>query len=125
VLAEAEEIEGNISEEEIKKRVDFRDKNVFTIDPEDAKDFDDALSIEELENGNYKIGIHIADVSHYVAKGNHLDKQALKRGNSVYLVGQVIPMLPEKLSNVLCSLVPYKDRLTYSVIAEITPRGNL
>jgi len=125
VLAEAEKIESGIPEEEIKKRVDFRDKNVFTIDPEDAKDFDDALSVEELGNGNLQIGIHIADVSHYVERGNHLDKHALKRGNSVYLVGQVIPMLPEKLSNVLCSLVPYKDRLTYSVIVELTHRGKL
>ena len=125
VLAEAEEIESGISEEEIKKRVDFRGKNVFTIDPEDAKDFDDALSVEELDNGNLKVGIHIADVSHYVTKGNPLDEQALKRGNSVYLVGQVIPMLPEKLSNHLCSLVPYKDRLTYSVVVELTHRGKL
>ncbi len=125
VLNEAEEISTEIPEDEIKKRIDFRDKNVFTIDPEDAKDFDDALSIEELENGNLEIGIHIADVSHYVDRGKPLDKQALKRSNSVYLVGQVIPMLPEKLSNVLCSLVPYKDRLTYSVIVEITKRGKL
>ncbi|RPI70167.1 MAG: ribonuclease R, partial [Ignavibacteriales bacterium] len=125
VLAEAEEIEGTITREEIETRVDFRNQNVFTIDPEDAKDFDDALSVEELENGNLKIGIHIADVSHYVLKENALDKQALKRGNSVYLVGQVIPMLPEKLSNNLCSLVPDKDRLTYSVIVELTKRGKL
>ncbi|HSP86662.1 MAG TPA: ribonuclease R, partial [Ignavibacteriaceae bacterium] len=125
VIAETDAIDDAISEEEIKSRIDFRDKNVFTIDPEDAKDFDDALSIEELENGNLLIGIHIADVSHYVRKGSQLDSQALKRGNSVYLVGQVIPMLPEKLSNNLCSLVPYKDRLTYSVIVEITSRGKL
>lgn len=125
IIAEAEEISGDLSDEEIRKRVDFRDKNVFTIDPEDAKDFDDALSVEELDNGNLQIGIHIADVSHYVRMGNQLDKQALKRGNSVYLVGEVIPMLPEKLSNNLCSLVPNKDRLTYSVIAELTFRGKL
>jgi ribonuclease R len=125
VIAEAEQIEIGIPDEEIKNRIDFRDKNVFTIDPEDAKDFDDALSVEELGNGNLQIGIHIADVSHYVGKGSQLDKHALRRGNSVYLVGQVIPMLPEKLSNNLCSLVSYKDRLTYSVIAELTHRGKL
>jgi ribonuclease R len=125
VIAEAEEIESEIPDEEIKNRIDFRDKNVFTIDPEDAKDFDDALSVEELENGNLQVGIHIADVSYYVKKGSYIDKQALRRGNSVYLVGHVIPMLPEKLSNNLCSLVPYKDRLTYSVITELTPRGKL
>jgi len=125
VIVETEEIESEISDEEIKNRIDFRDKNVFTIDPEDAKDFDDALSLEELVNGNLLVGIHIADVSHYVKKGSQLDKQALRRGNSVYLVGHVIPMLPEKLSNNLCSLVPYKDRLTYSVVAELTPHGKL
>ncbi len=125
VITEAEEFEDGIPDEEIKNRIDFRDKNVFTIDPEDAKDFDDALSVEELEDGNLQIGIHIADVSYYVKKEGQLDKQALRRGNSVYLVGQVIPMLPEKLSNNLCSLVPYKDRLTYSVIAELTPHGKL
>ncbi len=125
VLIEAEKIESKISNDEIKARIDFRDKNVFTIDPEDAKDFDDALSIEKLENGNYSIGIHIADVSHYVRSGSALDKEAFIRGNSVYFVGKVIPMLPEKLSNEICSLVPYKDRLTYSVIVEITPRGKI
>ncbi len=125
VIAEAEEIKSEITDEEIKNRIDFRDKNVFTIDPEDAKDFDDALSVEELDNGNLLIGIHIADVSNYVTLGSQLDKQALRRGNSVYLVGQVIPMLPEKLSNNLCSLVPFKDRLTYSVIVELTTRGKL
>jgi ribonuclease R len=78
-----------------------------------------------MENGNFSIGIHIADVSHYVQKGTELDKEAVKRGNSVYLVGKVIPMLPEELSNVICSLVPYKDRLTYSVLVEMTPRGKM
>ncbi len=89
----------NIPDAEIKKRLDYRNKNVFTIDPEDAKDFDDALSIEKLENGNLSIGIHIADVSHYVKKDSALDVEANERGNSVYFVGKVIPMLPEKLSN--------------------------
>lgn len=125
VLAEAESISNGISKEEIKKRIDYRDKNVFTIDPEDAKDFDDALSIEKLENGNLSIGIHIADVSHYVKKGSPLDIEASERGNSVYFVGRVIPMLPEKLSNQICSLVPFEDRLTYSVIVEMTPRGKI
>lgn len=125
VLAEAESISNGISKEEIKKRIDYRDKNVFTIDPEDAKDFDDALSIEKLENGNLSIGIHIADVSHYVKKGSSLDIEASERGNSVYFVGRVIPMLPEKLSNQICSLVPFEDRLTYSVIVEMTPRGKI
>lgn len=125
VLSEAENIKEKISESEIKTRIDFRDKVVFTIDPEDAKDFDDALSISESEDGNFIVGIHIADVSHYVNDKSELNKQALKRGNSVYFVGQVIPMLPEKLSNNICSLVPSKDRLTYSVIVELSPRGKI
>lgn len=125
VIAEADVIESEISSAEIKIRIDFRDKVVFTIDPEDAKDFDDALSVSKLENGNYSVGIHIADVSHYVKDKSQLDKQALKRGNSVYFVGHVIPMLPEKLSNNICSLVPSKDRLTYSVIVELTKRGKV
>lgn len=125
VLAETNKISVEIPLEEIKTRIDYRSKNVFTIDPEDAKDFDDALSIEELENGNFSIGIHIADVSHYVKRGSSLDLEANQRGNSVYFVGKVIPMLPEKLSNQVCSLVPYEDRLTYSVIVQITPRGKV
>ena len=125
VLAEAESISNIIPKEEIKKRLDYRDKNVFTIDPEDAKDFDDALSIEKLGNGNLSIGIHIADVSHYVKKDSALDLEANERGNSVYFVGRVIPMLPEELSNQICSLVPNEDRLTYSVIVEVTPRGKI
>ncbi|HUX60738.1 MAG TPA: ribonuclease R [Ignavibacteriaceae bacterium] len=125
VLDEAEKIEEKISEDEIRKRLDYRDKVVFTIDPEDAKDFDDALSIEELENGNISIGVHIADVSHYVQYNSEIDGSAFTRGNSVYLVGRVIPMLPEKLSNNICSLVPNRERLTYSVIVELTKRGKL
>lgn len=122
---EAQEVETVVSEEELNKRLDFRHSNVFTIDPYDAKDFDDALSIEILNNKNYKIGIHIADVSHYVRLGSELDKEAFDRGNSVYFVGKVVPMLPEKLSNQICSLVPHEDRLTFSVILEITPRGKI
>lgn len=125
VIAEAESISDKISEEELKGRLDYRNKNVFTIDPEDAKDFDDALSIELLPNGNYSIGIHIADVSHYVKTGGNIFNEALKRGTSIYFVGKVIPMLPEHLSNKVCSLVPNEDRLTYSVIVEITERGRI
>lgn len=125
VLDEADSIPVKISGDDLKERIDFRDKIVFTIDPDDAKDFDDALSIETMENGNYSVGIHIADVSNYVTPDSNIDKQARLRGNSVYFVGKVIPMLPEKLSNNICSLVPFEDRLTYSVIAEISPRGKL
>ncbi len=125
VLQEAEEIALEIPAAEISTRVDYRNKVVMTIDPDDAKDFDDALSIEVLENGNFAVGIHIADVSHYVAKETSLDKESEKRGNSVYLVGKVIPMLPERLSNNICSLVPNEERLTYSVVAELTARGKL
>ena len=125
VIGEAEMLTPEIPLEEIRKRIDLRNKNVFTIDPEDAKDFDDALSLEELENGNFSIGVHIADVSHYVTKDSALDNEALERGNSVYLVGKVVPMLPEALSNNICSLVPNQDRLTYSVIIEITRRGKV
>ena len=124
-LGEAESIIPEIDLAETAKRKDYRNKTVFTIDPEDAKDFDDALSIEKLDNGNFSVGVHIADVGHYVKPGTNIDKQARKRGNSVYLVGEVIPMLPEKLSNNICSLVPGEDRLTYSVIIEITGRGKV
>lgn len=124
-IEEADQISSEISSAEIKSRIDLRNSTVFTIDPVDAKDFDDALSIEQLENGNFKVGIHIADVSHYVNYDSDIDKEALTRGNSVYFVGRVIPMLPEKLSNNICSLVPDEDRLTYSVIAEMTPRGKV
>jgi ribonuclease R len=124
-LKEAEQIPEEISSEDLDDRIDFREKTVFTIDPVDAKDFDDALSIALLENDNYSVGIHIADVSNYVNYHTNLDKDAFSRGNSVYLVGKVIPMLPEKLSNNICSLVPYKDRCTYSVIVELTKRGKI
>ncbi|MCL6098362.1 MAG: ribonuclease R [Bacteroidetes bacterium] len=125
VMKEAESIPEVIPPSEIKKRLDLRSKNIFTIDPDDAKDFDDAVSIETLPNGNSVVGIHIADVSHYVHKNSPTYKEALSRGTSVYLVGKVIPMLPEKLSNQICSLVPNEDRLTFSVIAEITPIGKV
>ncbi len=119
------EISTDVDNNELSKRIDFRNITTFTIDPEDAKDYDDALSIEKLETGNFKIGIHIADVSHYVTPGSAIYNEALNRGTSVYIVGKVIPMLPEKLSNQICSLVPNEDRLTYSVIVEITPRAKV
>ena len=114
VMKESEAIPEIISEEEITKRRDFRSVTTFTIDPDTAKDFDDALSIEYLENGNCEIGVHIADVTHYVNEGSALDKEAYDRSTSVYLVDRVLPMLPEKLSNGVCSLRPNEDKLTFS-----------
>jgi len=125
ILKESEEIEFKLTDAEVKRRSDFRENKVITIDPFDAKDFDDALSVQLLDNGNLNVGVHIADVSHYVKKDSSLDKGARLRGNSVYLVGEVIPMLPEKLSNGICSLVPNQDRLTYSVVFEMTKRGKV
>lgn len=112
-----------ITGEDIKGRKDLRGKTVFTIDGADSRDFDDAVSIERLENGNYLLGVHIADVAHYVKEGGALDKEALKRGTSVYLIDQVIPMLPKALSNDICSLNPGKDRLTLSVDMEVDGDG--
>ena len=116
VLKEAEQIDRKISAEEIAKRRDMRDTLTFTIDPFDAKDFDDAISYKKLENGTYEIGVHIADVSHYVQEGTALDKEALKRATSIYLVDRTIPMLPEVLSNDVCSLNPNEDKLTFSSV---------
>ncbi|HQX05050.1 MAG TPA: VacB/RNase II family 3'-5' exoribonuclease, partial [Flavobacterium sp.] len=107
------------------KRRDMRKTLTFTIDPRDAKDFDDALSFEKLDNGNYEIGIHIADVSHYLQEGTILDDEAYKRATSVYLVDRVVPMLPEVLSNDACSLNPHEDKYTFSVIFEITPKAEV
>ncbi len=118
VIQESEAISEEITEEEIERRRDIREVLTFTIDPKDAKDFDDALSYRELENGGVEIGVHIADVSHYVKPNSELDKEALRRSTSVYLVDRVLPMLPEKLSNQLCSLRPNEDKLAYSVIFE-------
>ncbi|OGG61089.1 ribonuclease R [Candidatus Kaiserbacteria bacterium RIFCSPHIGHO2_02_FULL_49_34] len=107
------------------KRRDMRDRLTFTIDPLDAKDFDDALSIVKLDNGNYEIGVHIADVSHYVTPNSPIDKEAVKRGTSIYMVDRVIPMLPEVLSNDLCSLRPNTDRLAFSAVLEMTPQAEV
>lgn len=126
VILESEKLRQiGITEDEIKKRKDIRDVLTFTIDPADAKDFDDAISYKKLDSGNYEIGIHIADVSHYVKEGNELDKEAYKRGTSVYLVDRTISMLPEVLSNDLCSLKPNIDRLTFSIIFEIDKNGTI
>ncbi len=121
----AEAIPDQISEKEISRRKDFRNEMVFTIDPADAKDFDDALSISYNEKGNYYLGVHIADVTNYVIPNTPLDNEAFKRGTSIYLVDRVIPMLPERLSNGVCSLRPNEDKLTYSCFMEIDKQGNL
>ncbi|MBK8920190.1 MAG: ribonuclease R [Saprospirales bacterium] len=124
-LAEAEGIPETISMQEIERRRDFRDVLTFTIDPEDARDFDDALSIRRLDQGRLEVGVHIADVTHYLKPGTPLDQEAFRRSTSVYLVDRVNPMLPEKLSNNLCSLVPYADRLTFSAVFVFDARENL
>ena len=121
----ADGIPETITPEELKGRKDFREILTFTIDPADAKDFDDAISFRKLSNGNYEVGVHIADVSHYVSPGSPEDKEARERGTSVYLVDRTVPMLPEKLCNKLCSLRPHEDKLTFSMVAEIDPKGNI
>lgn len=123
VIEETERIPDVISKAEIKKRKDMRKVLTFTIDPVDARDFDDAISFQFLKNGNIELGVHIADVSYYVEPGTALDKEAYERATSVYLPDRVSPMLPERISNELCSLRPNEDKLTFSAIFEITPKG--
>jgi len=125
VEAYANNLDTSIQDSEINKRKDLRDILTFTIDPKDAKDFDDALSFQKLENGNYQIGVHIADVSHFVQPGSILDDEAFERATSVYLVDRVVPMLPEILSNNACSLRPHEEKYTFSVLFEISPDATI
>lgn len=125
VIQAAEKFSISIPKEEYKKRRDFREITTFTIDPLTAKDFDDAISIQKLENGNHEIGVHIADVSHYVKENSALDKEAFKRGTSVYLVDRVVPMLPENLSNMVCSLRPDEEKLTFSAVFELNENAEI
>jgi ribonuclease R len=123
VLAAADAIPDEVTAEEIAKRVDLREHNIVTIDGETAKDFDDAVEVQQLPNGNYLLGVHIADVSHYATEGSALDEEAFERGTSVYFPGRAVPMLPERLSNGICSLNPRVERLTFSVDIEIDRKG--
>ncbi|MCC8070370.1 MAG: ribonuclease R [Bacteroidales bacterium] len=125
VEAAANKIGAGITPEEVAKRIDMRDVTTFTIDPKDAKDFDDALSIRRLPNGNYEVGVHIADVTHYVHPDTIIDKEAQKRATSVYLVDRVVPMLPEHLSNGICSLRPDEEKLTFSCIFEMNDQAQV
>ncbi|MRR19565.1 ribonuclease R [bacterium] len=125
VEAAAEKIPAAITPEEIAARRDFRDVPTFTIDPEDAKDFDDALSVRRLPDGNIEVGVHIADVTHYVRTGSALEKVAQERATSVYLVDRTIPMLPERISNHICSLNPAEDKLTYAAVFELDSKANV
>jgi ribonuclease R len=125
VLKLSETISEDITKEEIGKRRDFRDVLTFTIDPEDAKDFDDAISFRKLDNGLFEIGVHIADVTHYVTPGNELDQDAFDRATSVYLVDRTVPMLPERLSNALCSLRPNEDKLTFAAVFEMDEKAKV
>lgn len=125
VEKEASKIKLTIGEEELKKRRDYRKVTTVTIDPVDAKDFDDAISFKKLDNGNFEVGVHIADVTHYVKPGDMIDQEAIERATSVYLVDRVVPMLPEVLSNGVCSLRPNEDKLTFAAIFEITPEAKI
>lgn len=125
VEAAAEKISAEITEEDYAEREDMRDVVTFTIDPKDAKDFDDALSIRQLKSGLWEVGVHIADVSHYVKEGSIIDKEAVKRATSVYLVDRTIPMLPERLCNFICSLRPDEEKLAYSVIFEMNEKAEV
>ena len=125
VEAAAEKITGEITEQDVAEREDFRDTWTCTIDPKDAKDFDDALSIKKLDNGLYQVGVHIADVSHYVTEGSIIDREAVKRATSVYLVDRTIPMLPEHLCNFVCSLRPNEEKLCYSAIFDLDDNADI
>ena len=125
VEKEADRIPVTISKDEIKRRRDFRKTFTITIDPADAKDFDDAISLQKMANGHWEVGVHIADVSHYVQKGSAIDREALDRGTSVYLVDRTIPMLPEKLCNNVCSLRPDEEKLSFSVVFEMDDEANI
>lgn len=125
VERDAEKIAGIITPADIAERRDFRDVSTFTIDPEDARDFDDAISLKKLENGNLEVGIHIADVTHYVRAGSLTEEEARQRATSVYLVDRVVPMLPERLSNNICSLNPSEDKLTYSAVFELNEKAEV
>ncbi len=125
VEKDAEEISAIITKNDIKSRRDFRNIPTFTIDPADAKDFDDALSLKKLDNGNWEIGVHIADVTHYIRTDSLLEEEAKQRATSVYLVDRVVPMLPERLSNHICSLNPSEDKLTYSAVFELNDKSDV
>ena len=125
VEADAETIKGEITESDIKARRDFRKIPTFTVDPADAKDFDDALSVKQLENGNWEVGVHIADVTHYVKLDSLVEEEAKQRATSIYLVDRVVPMLPERLSNHICSLNPSEDKLTYSAVFELNDKSEV
>ncbi len=125
VESDAERISASITGADIKERRDFRNVYTFTIDPADARDFDDALSLKKLENGNWEVGVHIADVTHYVKQGSLVEEEAKQRATSVYLVDRVVPMLPERLSNHICSLNPSEDKLTYSAVFELNDKSEV
>src|SRR6266436_5119887 len=123
VIDEANRIPQSVEQRMVDGRDDLRDKFIVTVDPDDARDFDDAINVEKIDNQGWQLGVHIADVAAYVQPGNALDREARKRGNSVYLPDRVIPMLPEQLSNGVCSLKPGVDRLTHSVFIQFSKDG--
>ena len=125
VLEEAKSIMPEIAKKDIPNRLDLRDKNIFTIDGDDAKDLDDAIYVDKLDNGNYELGVHIADVSYYVKENSRIDKEAIERGTSIYMLDRVIPMLPKELSNGICSLNANEDRFCISVICELDKNGEV